>query len=136
MKLIITEEQSEKLNQKIKSMVNKFGVDYTIDLFDNNIDIIKRAYQDNPSEFLNQFNNLTAVEEEDYGLHYMDKDGLVLFIRYPYEENRLVYINHYRIWLFFSDVIGLEYSEIQDIIKKWLKETYNLRRLTPVSSII
>ncbi len=135
MKFIITEEQNEKLNQKVRFMVNKYGINHTLTMFDDK-DIIKRAYQDNPSEFLNQFNNLTAVEEEDYGLHYMDKDGLVLFIRYPYEENRLVYINHYRIWLFFSDVIGLEYSEIQDIIKKWLKETYNLRRLTPVSSII
>ncbi len=33
MKFIITEEQSEKLNQKVKSMVNKYGIEETLDLF-------------------------------------------------------------------------------------------------------
>ncbi len=126
MKLIITEEQSEKLNQKIKSMVNKFGVDYTIDLFDNNIDIIKRAYQDNPSEFLNQFNNLILVKKEGI-TYYVDKDRLPLFYYY----DGYVFINYDRIWSFFEKVIGLERSEIQYIIKNWLEETYNLRGLTP-----
>jgi hypothetical protein len=26
---------------------------------------------------------------------------------------------------------GLKYSEIQELIKEWLEETYNLRGLTP-----
>jgi hypothetical protein len=130
MKIIITEEQSEKLNQKVKSMVNKYGVKETLRLFDNNTDIIKRAYQDNPSDFLNQFNDLTPVEKGDK-IYYVDKDKLPLFYYYQGIKNGDVYINYYRIWLFFSEIIGMEYKEIQGIMKNWLEETYNLRGLTP-----
>ncbi len=130
MKLIITEEQSEKLNHKIKSMINKFGFKETIRLFDNNSEIIKRAYIDNPLTYLNQFNDLTPIEK-DNKIYYVDKDRNPLFYYYPNKENGYVYINHGRIWKFFSKVIGLEYSEIQDIIKNWLEETYNIEGLTP-----
>jgi len=126
MKFIITEEQSEKLNHKVKTMVNKYGFKETIRLFDNNINIIKRAYQDNPSEFLNQFNNLILVKKEGI-TYYVDKDRLPLFYYY----DGYVFINYDRIWSFFEKVIGLERSEIQYIIKNWLEETYNLRGLTP-----
>lgn len=130
MKLIITEEQNEKLNQKIKSMVNKFDIGHTIKFFDGNVDIIKHVYQDNPLEFLEQFNDLTPVEK-GVKIYYVDKDRLPLFIYYPDKKNGDVFINYYRIWMFFSKLIGLKPSEIQDIIKNWLEETYNLRGITP-----
>jgi len=130
MKFIITEEQSEKLNHKVRFMVNKHGIDHAIELFDGNVDIIKRAYQDNPYNFLEQFNNLTQIEKGDR-IFYVDKDRLPLFYYYPDEKNGFVFINYYRIWMFFEEVIGLKYSEIQTIINNWLEETYNLRGLTP-----
>jgi len=133
MKFIITEEQNEKLNQKVKSMVNKYGVKETLRLFDNNTDIIRRAYQDNPSEFLNQFNDLTPVEKDGF-IYYVDNNRLPFFAYYVNKENKIVYINYYRIWVFFEKVIGLDEKEIQDIMKEWLEETYNLRGLTPFLS--
>jgi len=133
MKFIITEEQSEKLNQKVKSMVNKYGLDQSIKLFGGK-EIIKRAYLDNPSEFLNQFNDLIPIEKGNI-IFYVDKDRLPLFYYYPDEKNDYVYINYDRIWLFFSKVIGLERSEIKEIINNWLEETYNLRELTPMASV-
>ncbi len=129
MKLIITEEQSENLNQKVKSMVNKYGIEHTLEFFGDKGMII-RAYQDNPSEFLEQFNDLTPVEK-GVNIYYVDKDRLPLFIYYPDKKNGDVFINYYRIWMFFSKLIGLKPSEIQDIIKNWLEETYNLRGITP-----
>jgi hypothetical protein len=132
MKFIITEEQNEKLNQKVKSMVNKYGFEYTLEFFDNK-DIIKHAYQDNPSEFLDQFNDLTPVEDGD-GIYYVDEDGSPLFMYYPDRINGIVYIDFYRIWLFFSEIIGMEYKEIQGIMKNWLGETYNIKGLTPRKS--
>ena len=129
MKYMITEEQNEKLNHKIKSMVEKYGIEHTLTMFDNNINVIKHAYQDNPSDFLNKFNDLSPVEKGDR-IYYVDKDRLPLFYYFQDEKNDHIYINYYRIWMFFSEVIGLEYSEIQTIIKNWLEETYNLRGLT------
>jgi len=130
MKIIITEEQSEKFNHKIKSMVEKYGIKHTLNMFDNNKDVIRRAYQDNPLEFLNQFNNLTPVEKGNR-IYYVDKDRLPLIMYYPDRKNGVVYIDFYRIWSFFERVIGLKYEEIQGIMREWLEDTYNLRGLTP-----
>ncbi len=128
MKFIITEEQSEKLNHKVRFMVNKFGFKETIRLFDNNINIIKRAYQDNPSSYLEQFNDLIPVEKYDK-IYYVDKDKNPLFYYYPNKKNGFIYINYNRIWMFFEEIIGLEPSETHTIINNWLEETYNLRVL-------
>ncbi len=130
MRFIITEEQSEKLNHKIKSMVEKYGVEYTLKMFDNNTDVIKRVYQENPLEFLNQFNDLTPVENNGK-ISYKDKNNLTSFYYYPDRINGDVFINYFRIWKFFEDVIGFKYSEIQDIMRNWLEETYNITGLTP-----
>ena len=129
MKLIITEEQSEKLNHKVRFMVNKHSIEHAIELFDGR-EIIKRAYQDNPSSYLNQFNDLTPIEKDDR-LFYIDKDRLILFYYNPNKKNGFIYINYNRIWKFFEEVIGLEDTEIQTIINNWLEETYNSRGLTP-----
>ncbi len=129
MKIIITEEQSEKLNQKVKSMVNKYGLEQALELFGDD-NIIKRAYQDSPSEFLNQFNDLTPVKRDDK-IIYVDKNNLPLFMYNPNKINGYVYIDYDIIWLFFSVVIGLKHSETKRIITNWLEETYNLKGLTP-----
>jgi len=130
MKIIITEEQSEKLNHKVRAMVNKYGLEQSLKLFDGNVDIIRRAYQDNPLEYLNQFNDLIPVEKHDKIL-YVDKDRNPLFYYYLDDNNGYVYINYERIWMFFYVVFEFETPEIKDILKKWLKETYNLRGLKP-----
>ena len=57
MKIIITEEQDEKLTRRVKMMVDKLGLDDAIKMF-GNINIIKHAYENNPLEFLNDFKNL------------------------------------------------------------------------------
>jgi hypothetical protein len=132
MKFIITEVQSEKLNHKIKSMVNKYGLNHAIELF-NGKDVIKRAYQDNPSEYLNQFNDLSVVEVGNI-VYYVDNNRIPLFLYYKNEvKDGYIFINYERIWLFFSNVIGLKKTEIQVIMKDWLKEIYNLRGLTPIN---
>ena len=128
MKFIITEEQNEKFNQKVKSMVNKYGFEHTLTMFDDK-DIIRRAYQDNPLEYLDQFNDLTPVEK-DNKIYYVDKDRLPLIMYYPDRKNSIVYIDFYRIWSFFERVIGLKYEDIQGIMREWLEDTYNLRGLT------
>jgi hypothetical protein len=134
MKIIITEQQNEKVNRKIRLVVEKLGLEQSLDMFGNNV--IKQAYIDNPSLFLNQFNNLTPVEKGNK-IYYVDNDNLPLFFYYKKEQdskNGEYWINYYRIWLFFRRVMGYRRTEIQEIIKEWLGTTYNLRELTPSSS--
>jgi hypothetical protein len=134
MKIIITEEQNEKLNKKIRLAVEKLGLKQSREMFGK--DIIKQAYIKNPSLFLNQFNNLKPVEKGDE-IYYVDNDNLPLFYYYKEDQdskNGYYYINYYRIWLFFEEIIGYNYTKTQQIIKEWLGTTYNLRGLTPFSA--
>ncbi len=110
---------------KIKSIIYKHGIPKSIDMLVGGKNTIRQVYQDNPSDFLNLFNNLIPVEKND-GIYYVDKDRLHLFIL----ENKHVYINYERIWMFFSEVIGLKTTEIETIIKNWFENTYNLKGLT------
>jgi hypothetical protein len=121
-----------KHNNKIKSTISKYGIELSINMIVGGTDTIKQIYNNNLLEFLNQFNYLIPVEN-DNKIYYVNKDRLPLFYYYQDEENGYVYINYERIWVFFSKVIGLEYKEIQGIIKNWLDEVYNLSGLTPAS---
>jgi hypothetical protein len=126
----ILKEEFDSKSERVKSIVNKYGIEQAIEMVVGGPDTIRNAYQDNPLSYLNQFNDLTIVET-DNKIVYVDKDRLPLFYYFPDEKNGYVYFNYDRIWMFFSDVIGLKYSEIQTIINNWLEETYNLRELTP-----
>jgi hypothetical protein len=131
MKIIITEEQNEKLNKKIRLTVEKLGLEQSREIFGDGI--IKQAYIENPSLFLNQFNNLKPVEKGDK-IFYVDNDNLPLFYYYKKEQelkNGFYYISYYRIWVFFRRVMGYKRIEIQKIIKEWLDVVYNLRELVP-----
>jgi hypothetical protein len=124
---------NEKLKYKIRSTVEKLGLNQSLEIFGE--DIIKQAYIDNPLLFLNQFNNLKLVEQDDE-IYYVDNDNLPLFSYYKKDQeskNGYYYINYIRIWLFFSEVMGYNYTEIQKIMKEWLGTTYNLRGLTPLT---
>jgi hypothetical protein len=131
MKIIITEEQNEKLNKKIRLAVEKLGLKQTREIFGN--EIIKQAYIKNPLSFLEQFNKLKPVEKDDE-IYYVDIDNRPLFSYYKEDQeskNGEYSINYYRIWLFFEDVMGYDYTEIKEIMKEWLATTYNLRGLIP-----
>jgi hypothetical protein len=125
---------NEKLKYKIRSTVEKLGLGQSLEIFGK--DILKQTYIDNPLSlsFLDQFNNLRPVEK-DNEIYYVDNDNLPLFSYYIVEQdskNGYYYINYHRIWLFFDDIMGYNYTEIQEIMKEWLGTTYNLRELTPV----
>ena len=47
-------------------------------------------------------------------------------------KNDEVYINQYNIWEFLEEHFGLDFNEIQEVMKEWLFEVYNLRGVTPI----
>ena len=126
----ILKEEVDLRSERVKSIVNKYGIEQAIEMVVGGPDTIRNAYQNNPESYLDQFNDLTQIEKGDK-IFYIDKDGNHLFYYYPNKKNGYVYINFYKIWMFFYEVIGMERDEIQGIIKDWLEETYNLIGLTP-----
>jgi hypothetical protein len=130
MKIIITEQQNEQLNHKIRLTVKKLGLEQSRQIFGD--EIIKQAFIDDPLSFLDQFNNLKPIEKNDK-IYYVNNDNLPLFFYFieDHESNHGYYwISYHRIWSFFNDVMDYNYTETQETIEEWLWLTYNLRELT------
>jgi DNA-binding transcriptional ArsR family regulator len=85
-------------------------------------------------EFLHLFDDLDVVQDEkDQDLtlfRYKPKYKLMVYDR----ENGQVYVSYEDIWIFLKSNFGLNRTEIQELIKEWLDEVYNLRGVTPTSS--
>ena len=128
----VLKEEFDSKSERVKSIVNKYGIKQAIDMVVGGIDTIRQAYQDNPESYLNQFNDLTPVEKNNM-LVYTDKDGEPIFYYYTDRESN-IFIDYYRIWMFFEEVIGFNFyidEEIKDIITKWLEDTYNIEGFIP-----
>ena len=82
-------------------------------------------------KYLNsEFSNLEQFEPKEWTTDYIFfmKDGKVIF-EYD-KKNEFVYISYNEIWAILESFFGLEYEEIQDLTKEWVKEHYNLRVTT------
>ena len=78
-----------------------------------------------------EFGNLTPVVNDDKTF-YVDKDGLPLFVYYHnIQKSKHIYSNYDRIWLFLESVFIMKNSEIRELLKMWLEDTYNLREYIP-----
>ena len=84
-----------------------------------------------PMDFLNLFNDLDIVQskEKPHWTLYRYKPNHNLMV-YD-QKNDDVYINYYGIWGGLENDFGFNYSDIQELIKVWLGEVYNLRGVTP-----
>ena len=78
------------------------------------------------------FDNLKPIVKSDR-TYYVDNERKPLFY-YQNEENGDVYIGYDRIWSILRKDFGLNYDETQELIKRWLEETYNLRGFTPIQT--
>ncbi len=92
--------------------------------------------QDIVIKWLNKkFGDLTLAVVGDKTF-YVDKDRKPLFYYYQDSKNGYVYINYYRIWVFFESIFGLNSLQTKEILKVWLEQTYNLRGVTPDDNFI
>ena len=134
MKIIISEQQNEKLNRKIRFAVEKLGLKQARQSFGD--EIIKQVYSDNPLSYLEQFNNLRPVNKDSF-IYYVGDDNLPLFaineesIEQGYGP---VYIDPHNIWNFFYKVMDLGFHKTTNIINSWLTEKYELGYLYPTTS--
>jgi len=128
MKIIITEEQNDKLTRRVKMMVEKLGLQESIKMLGGNTNIIKHAYENNPLEFMDNFEDLeTIIKPSKPYIIYYKKNGKTLMVQD--DERKEFWFDYTEIWYFFKMIFHMEYKEIQRILNKWLEE--NLKGYTP-----
>ena len=125
MKIIITEQQNEQLNKKIRFAVEKLGLPQARELFGD--DIIKQAYIENPELFLEPFKNL-RLDIEDDDCHYIDEYGqrAIYYVK-SFKDRGVsrVYFDCNRIFNFFTEVMDFDWPEIDPILLNFLEKEYN-----------
>ena len=117
MKIIITENQNSKLQTKLKDLVKDYGWEAASKAIGGSNKVTKIAFNNNPIEFLHLFDDLDVVQSEE-------NPNLTLF-RYKPNHNVMVYdrrieyvhVSYDVIWSFLEGNFGLNYSEIQGLIK-------------------
>ncbi len=119
------------LKEKLKDLIKKVGFESTIRVVGSLGKTFEIFDIKEPIDFLILFNDLESVqsEEESNWVLYRYKKGhnFMIYDR----KNDYVYINYYEIWSVLEDKFGLNYSETQELTKRWLDEVYNLRGVTP-----
>ncbi len=128
MKIIITEEQNDKLTRRVKMMINKLGLQESIKMLGGNTNIIKHAYENNPLEFMDNFKDLKGVINRDNPeyISYEKNDKVVMI---QDDVDTALFFDYNEIWYFFNTIFNMENKEIQRILNKWLEE--NLKGYTP-----
>ncbi len=133
MKIIITENQ---LKDKVHQMVKTEGWRNTSEILGlSGEELAQMFFNNDPMEFLNQYNDLEVVQSEtnkDFTLfRYKPEHNLMIYDR----KNGEVSVNWQKIWSFLKEGFDLNYDEIQEITQRWLAETYNLNAATIVFQI-
>jgi hypothetical protein len=126
-KRVINEENSDLINNKIKSIVKKFGFEKASEMVVGGADTIRQVlYNNDPYEFLNQFNNLIPVKSKFPDLtFYVNNRGKVLL--YHFSDKITNAAVHYdTIYHVLFKLFGLHSNEIQKILNNWLENTYNI----------
>jgi hypothetical protein len=129
MKIIISENQVDKIKSKIHEYVKKYGFEKCKEIFGDKV-LFTIGFNNDPMEFLNMFNDLEVVqstEKEDLTL-FRDEKGKNLMI---YERKfEYVYINYKQIWSVLRNNFGLNYDDTQQLTEEWVGVVYNLRGVT------
>ncbi len=115
----------EKLKYKIRNAVDKLGLEQSLNLFGK--DILKQTYIDNPESYLDNFKEITTIEDPIF-INYIDKRGeLVFFISTEKTTSMDEFIRvKPEIFDFFNTIIGCHIDDTRKIINDWLKINFNL----------
>ncbi len=122
--------KEESLKQDLKQSVKNFGWESTANLVGGHKELAKLAFNDDPMEFLNMYNDLDIVQSEekpDYTL-FKDEKGNNIMV-YDRKKGK-VYINYYQIWSVLRSGFGILPDEVRIITQRWVSNTYKLRRVT------
>jgi hypothetical protein len=111
-------------------MIKEEGWRSTSELVGGYKNLSKLAFDNNPMEFLNLFNDMDVVKSEkvpNWTLYRYEKgNNIIIYNR----KNGNTYVNYYKIWEFLEKGFGLDFDEIQELTNEWLFEVYNLSGVT------
>ena len=122
--------KEESLKQNLKNQIKEFGWKDAAKLVNGPKNLAKNAFNDDPMEFHNMFNDLDVVQHEensDYTLYRCEKGNNMMIYS---KKNKSVYIKYEDIWSFLEIGFGLGLYEIENLTQGWLGESYNLREVT------
>jgi len=92
--------KEESLKQSLKDQVKEFGWKDTAELVNGPEQLVELAFNNDPIEFLNMFNNLDVVQSEENRdfilLRYEKGNNMMIYDR----KNGIVYLNYGVIWSF------------------------------------
>jgi hypothetical protein len=132
MKIIISENQVDKIKSKIHEYVKKYGIQKCREIFGDKV-LFTIGFNNDPMEFLNLFNDLDQVQskEQETGVLFRYKKGenLMVYNRFT----GYVFINDDQIWSVLRNDFGLNYDDTQQVTEEWLRVVYNLNRVTTVN---
>jgi hypothetical protein len=132
MKIIITENQYNiikeniSLKEKLLNVVKEYGFDTGIIITRSSDKLKELAFDNDPMEFLNLYNDLKSVqskESSDWIFFSNKKDEKFIF--YSVSKN-IAYIDYIKIWSILEDEFNLTWLETEDLTQKWLSSTYGL----------
>jgi hypothetical protein len=122
--------KEENLKQNLEQQIKHYGWRAAAELVDGSENLTKLAFNNDPMNFLNMFNDLDIVQSKkkyDWTLFRYEKgNNMMVYDR----KNDVVFINYVFIWEFLTDGFGFKNTEIQELTQEWLSETYNLRGVT------
>ena len=131
MKYIITESQDNKMVERLTNGVKYNGWNETAKLVGGYENLIKVLGINSPMDFLHLFDDMDVVQSEksrNVTLFRYNKENNLMYLN---KKNRVITVNDDEIWSILEIVFELKYSEIQELIKEWLDEVYNLSGITP-----
>ena len=111
-------------------MIKNDGWRSTSELVGGYKNLSKLAFDNNPMEFLNLFNDMDVVKSEkvpNWTLYRYEKGNNIMIYN---RKNGNTYVNYYKIWEFLEKGFGLDFDEIQGLTNEWLFEVYNLSGVT------
>ena len=125
MKIIISENQVDKIKSKIHEYVKKYGFEKCREIFGDKV-LLTIGFNNDPMEFLNLFNDLEqvqSVQQEDWTLFRYEK-GTTYMLKNNYQNT--IYFDYETITKPMTNGFNLEPRTRDLTFRKWLKLNYNI----------
>ena len=108
-------------------MVKDFGWGLTSKVVNGSKKLVKLAFNNDPMDFINLFNDMNGVKSEENPNWTLFKDEHEKTMISYDRKKRRVYVNFRDIGFILENEFELTISEVKKIIMKWLDNVYNLR---------
>jgi hypothetical protein len=132
MKIIISENQVDKIKSKIHEYVKKYGFEKCREIFGDKV-LLTIGFNNDPMEFLNLYNDLDVVQSEidpNWTLFRYEKDKNLLLYN---KSTNIIYSDYSEFGLTLKR-FGLSFDEIKELMITWITDIGNLIQ-KPIKSI-